>query len=77
MFLQAPGFQDETPKADALSKGTWPLGFQELTKDNCTHGVREASRCLVGESHVLRIAQLVQVRVAGQLDHRWGPTEQQ
>ena len=33
--------------------------------------------CSVGKSHLLRVAQFVQVGVAGQLHHRGWPTEQQ
>lgn len=37
----------------------------------------KAKGCSVGKSHLLRVTQLVQVGVAGQLHHRRWPTEQQ
>lgn len=40
-------------------------------------GTREARGRSVGEAHLLRVAQLVQAGVAGQLHHGGWPTEQQ
>lgn len=51
--------------------------MRALTRNIAGNGTREARGRSVGEAHLLRVAQFVQVGVAGQL-HHWGrPTEKQ
>lgn len=80
LFLQVPfrfQFQSKTERLGLLGKASRAQSTRCWLGADASSKTRETRGCSVGEAHLLRGAQFVQVGVAGQLHHGGWPTQQQ